>query len=357
MYLTWDRPAMAFQILASELVHQIYNNLSTISDVINLSLTCRRFNHLLRSAHKLSTLFAAADREFGPIEDIKMLVTYNHTIPAHAKRDPIMSYALLRQVITVGIAGKRFEDIYPSVKWSEDFINRRALTLSEGRRVRQAIYRYWLYSEAFHNRMHPRTHRLLRGAVEDRCQLLRCWTNQDLVDIEDVRLILEDLLTSQICPTDGTVQKRIGADAVFIKWQYSQNSGSRFAPRPDSTRSLFYDAHEGAETKLPIAQARNMKMDGWGDEISQYHYVQSLLKLNPAQILWLHDHAVYKWEVEALIHEIGEDWFWNNGQTFSDTWVLVLRARGEDVESIRDGIFDAVQGIAVNSYIDGSLCE
>jgi hypothetical protein len=345
---------MALQTLAPELVFQVYNNLSTISDVINLSLTCQRFHSLLRSTHKLSTLFAAADREFGPIDDIIMIVTHNNTQPAYIKRSPPISYPLLGQIIAIGKTGKRFEQLYPSKRWDTDFINRRALTNHEAFRVRRALYRYWLYSEAFHNRSQTRMHRLLRDAIEERSKLLRNWSNQELAEIEDVRNILEEILTSQICPTDGTVRARMGKDTIFVQWQHAYVPDNRGRHTSSHFHHLFHDVRDDdLDICLPPPQARTTKMEGWGDEISQYHTVQSMLKLNPAQITWLHDHVVYKWQVESLIHDLGDDWFWNNGQTFSDTWSIVLHARGMDVDEIRSGIYDGKIGAAVNSDLAG----
>lgn len=346
---------MGLQDLASELIDHIYNNLSTVTDVINLSLTCHRFHTLLRNTRKLDILFGAADRDFGPIDDIKMIVTHNNTQPAHIKRDPPMSYPLLSQIITVGNIGKRFQQLYPSRRWDKDFINRRALTNDEARRVRRALYRYWLYCEAFHNIFYRRTDRLVRATIEERCKLLRNWPTQDLVEIADVHNIIEDILTSQICPTDGMVRARIGKDAVFIQWHSALISEPRSRYRQDQFQltSLLHSVHdEDCDLGLPPNQARTTKMEGWGDEVSQYHIVQSMLKLNPSQIIWLHDHATYKWQVQHLIQELGDDWFWNNGQTFSDTWSIVLHARGLDVDEIRDGILDGVLGVAVNVNLE-----
>lgn len=162
--------------LAPELVHNIYNNLSTISDVINLSITCRRLNFLLRNSQKLPTLFAAAEREFGPIEDIAQLVTYNTSQAVHNKRDPTQSYTLLRQMIKIGSVAKKIENIYPSRRWEADYMSRRCLTNEEAYSLRRAVYRYWLYCEAFHNRSWSRSQRLVMQAMEERTQLLRLWT-------------------------------------------------------------------------------------------------------------------------------------------------------------------------------------
>lgn len=168
---------MSVAELPPELIHHIYNSLPTISDVINLSLTCHRLNHLLKHAQKLSTLFAAAEREYGPIQDILQLVTYNTTQPVHLKRTPAYSYSLLRQVIRAGSVAKKIEDIYPSKRWLDDYLNRRSLQPHEAHDLRRAVYRFWLYCEAFHGRSHPRTSRMHPQIIEERAQLLRLWSS------------------------------------------------------------------------------------------------------------------------------------------------------------------------------------
>lgn len=172
---------MSLTDLAPELIHHIYNSLSTISDVINLSITCHRLNFLLRHSQKLPTLFAAAEREFGPIDDIAQLVTHNTSQAVHIKREPPPSYALLRQMIKIGSVAKKIEEIYPSRRWQTDFLNRRSLSPHECYSLRRAVYRYWLYCEAFQNRLCIRSQRLLPHLVEERAQLLRSWTTGEQV--------------------------------------------------------------------------------------------------------------------------------------------------------------------------------
>lgn len=88
-------------------------------------------------------------------------------------------------------------------------------------------------------------------------------------------------------------------------------------------------------------------MVAWGDEISQYYIIQSMMKLNPAQILHLYQHAITKFDVEAYIinHCDGGEWFYDNGQTFLDTWSLVVHRRGEALEDVRGAILDGEAGI------------
>ena len=167
--------------LAPELLAQIYNSLSTVSDVISLSLTCHHLHYTLRSSQRLPTLFAAAEREFGPLDDIAQLLTYNASQPAHAKKTPQPSIVLLRQMIRVGNVARRIEELYPSRRWVDNYVQRRSLTANESWRLRRAVYRYWLYCEAFQNRNFTRGLRQIPQVVEERAQLLRTWTTGEIV--------------------------------------------------------------------------------------------------------------------------------------------------------------------------------
>lgn len=174
---------MALANLAPELLTQIFSSLHTISDVLNLAQTCRRLHGLLRSSQRLPTLFAAAEREFGPVSDILRLVTWNGN-DSYSKRLNVHFKAvaqnaeLLKQILKVGRVAKKIEDLYPSRKWGETrFLERRSLTDDEGWRLRRAVYRYWLYSEAFQNKLCTRGSRCLPQVVEERNKLLRDWTS------------------------------------------------------------------------------------------------------------------------------------------------------------------------------------
>lgn len=167
---------MSLADLAPELVHQIFNTLHSINDVINLSLTSHHFNRLLKHCQKLPTLFSAAEREFGPLQDIAQLVTYNASQPAHSKRSPQQNYSLLRQMIRIGSIAQKYVEMFPERRWQDNFLERRSLTNDEARRLRRAIYRYWLYCEAFQSRCNTRGMRMLPRVVDERAQLLRMWT-------------------------------------------------------------------------------------------------------------------------------------------------------------------------------------
>lgn len=367
----------------SELLSQMYNSLSSISDVINLSLASHHFNHHLRNSNRLPTLFAAAEREFGPLEDIAQLLTYNSSQPAHVLRKPQQSYALLRQMIPVGTVARKIEELYPARRWADNYLERRSLSADEAWRSRRAVYRYWLYCEAFQNRNYTRITRQIPQIVEERAQLLRSWTTgknplmrrrrqyvdtctEGLIEMEDLRIILEDIISTELCPTNGAAERSFNEHCDFIgvrnshwrnnfrswnSWPPDQYTNHSFAQARSSTISLFHshyaDLNDKSRQDLPVPQRRKLEMTGWGDEISQYYVVQSMMKLSPAQIIHMHEHAVTKLDVEAYILNDcdGGEWFWDNGQTFLDTWSLVLYKRGEAPGDMRSAILNGEAGV------------
>lgn len=87
-------------------------------------------------------------------------------------------------------------------------------------------------------------------------------------------------------------------------------------------------------------------MRGWGDDIEQYYVVESMLKLNPGQIMYLYENITTKEGVERYIEiEIGSEWFWDNGQTWVDSWTAVILRRGWDPDVVVTAIEDGKVGI------------
>ena len=188
-----------FSDISTELVLEVYNNLRSISDVINLSLVCRRFHDLLPASRKISTLFAAAEREFGPLHDAIQVIVLQSQSP-HVDREPPLSFSLLRQLIGMGRTAQRFEKLYPNWKWRENYVDRRTLANEELYCLRRAIYRIWRYSAAFHNPMYPRTTRMLQPSVQKRTLMLRHFPTQELLELEDVRQVLQQIVGMSIVP-------------------------------------------------------------------------------------------------------------------------------------------------------------
>ncbi|RMZ91192.1 hypothetical protein DV736_g1587, partial [Chaetothyriales sp. CBS 134916] len=335
---------MSLPDLPTEILFQIFRHCSSISSAINLSLTCHRLYHLLRTSQKIPVLFAIAERVWGPLEDVYQILTYNSTQPLHVKRAPVLSFALLVQVSRIGRVATWFENMYPKTRWdSEKAYLRRELAVSESRALRRAIYRTWLFSLAFHTPEVTRTNRMHAALVANRCRLLRTWSTDELLELEDARCCLENILAS-VCPTSGQVFWNHGADTSFGRCLQPQ--GPRFC-------SVFYDAHaEATEVEpysIPAPELRDQTMEGWGDDIDQYHILSSMLKLNPSQVVLLYENALCKRDVEVFVDDHGGgNWFWDNGETMLHTWMLVLHDRGLSVHGVREKISSGLLGIAVD---------
>lgn len=196
----------------------------------------------------------------------------------------------------------------------------------------------------------------------------------ELSEIEDIRLILEDLISTDLCPTDSMVRKWFHNRCDFsdVRWQQQRLTSFQrqlthlqqgcnwsswppdryrpYAPAHLVPSSYFHshrdDSQAQSRADVPVPQRRKMEMCGWGDDISQYYVVQSMLKLNPAQLMYLYENVWLKEGIEGYIDgEIGGEWFWDNGQTWTDTWALVLARRGWDLELVEAAIDKGLAGI------------
>ena len=344
--------SMPFSGLANELLLDIFRACTSVADVFNLSLTCRRLYTLLRASRRISILFSAAEAEFGPVKDIIQLVTLNSNQGTTSSRNPPTSIPLLRLVVSVGRVAKRWETIYPIRKWRGDCaVDRRSLSTVERYCLRRALYRYWLYSDAFHNACYPRTVRMNYHAIIERTDLLRQWTTDELLEIEDMCHIIRTVLHTQICPSDGTVQRRLQ------RYYPGQARPSLASTEPQRRRQCtvlashvfhgahhFSEAHDAVTSPLDMT-GRDSHTEGWGDEIAQYYIVEDMMKLDPRQILVLLDQPLCKRQVEEYIDAQGS-YFVNNGQTLAQTLAWVMQARGQELEELREHITDGTMGIA-----------
>ncbi|KAI9807541.1 MAG: hypothetical protein M1825_005481 [Sarcosagium campestre] len=377
---------MHFSDIPTELVLQVFRSCTSISDVHNLAASCRRFHQAFNTSQRLSILQGAAEAQYGPLQDAIQLVTHNASQAAHKPRHVPWSMSLLESIVKVGRVAERWEDIYPVRKWKHDYEDRRLLNPSERMRLRRAIYRLWLYAKAFHNPDHPRDMRGHRWQVLPRMELLLNWPTAELAELEDVRAVLRDVIHAHICPSNGTVQRKFRKrfpDAGPHQ-QISFNAHVNYPPPAAVTSAYHY--HQQFISTSPAAisistasdgigggganvvdddadmvkflavateqqyqqqqQHHELGNEGWGDEIPHYYVVEDMLKLDPAQILWLRDRAPLKRQVEAFVRRLG-DWFENNGETLGQTLDCLLQKRGEDPVEFRHRVELRRAGVVV----------
>lgn len=338
---------MEFNNLPAEILCDILSSVESLDDLLSLSRTSHRIHNLFKT-RKLQYLTTAISAQYGPLEDAVQLITYNDSQPAHAVRSPPLSQALLEQVVYVGKVAVKWEDIYPSKRWDEQFESRRLLSPPERFALRRAIYRLWLYAEAFHSPRTPRHARLHAPLVEQRRMLLRGFDMADLAEMFDMHTVLRKVLESNVCPSNRNIEAQFRRRFPDSRHQLMFNAPmmglpSRASPHPfappmhgalagfgSALDSMLHEQKASRfrqHTKYRPTMTYDPGFEGWGDDIGHYYVIEDMMKLNPEQVLWLMENTVSKSQVQAYVAELGS-WFDNNGETFRSTLDMVIDARG-----------------------------
>ena len=343
-----------FADLASELLSGILDNCTDLGSLLALASTCRRLRHLYQ-LRKIHYLAQAIDFQYGPLDDAIQLVTHNDSQAPHIPRSVPWSVPLIKQVVGVGRVAAHWEDLYPSKHWHESFEDRRLLTLFERFKLRRALYRLWLYNRAFHGPKYSRFFRMTPLNLQTRSALLRNWSNCQLAEIADVQALCRQVLKSNVCPSNRTIERKFHKRFPDSKHQLLFNSHFNypFLPRSQSQDMVESRRCNGGLKhyyKYTPTTLHEPGCEGWGDEVEHHFVVEDMLKLDPEQILWLKENAPSKSQVEAYRWKIGE-WFFNNGTTFAQTLDFVLNERGVD----RDELWQALERdeLGIASSMDG----
>ncbi|KAL8856407.1 MAG: hypothetical protein Q9178_006977 [Gyalolechia marmorata] len=350
---------MLLQSLPNETLLQILHSISSIQDVLSLSLTSHRLHDLvsrpavshpspptsescvtLYPQQRLPILFDAAERQFGPLHSLIPVVTYFPSqVPKIHRPTPPQSLSLLKQLLRVGQVANNWADLYPFIHWrgtEQNCASRRLLNEDERYRVRRACYRTWLYHLAFHNSTFGRYTRLQPPVVRSRASSLRAWSTHELGELLDFQSIMRAVLELFVCPSDGTVIHR-------HKERYGEMPNiSLFHPPRQRKHLLHYDGSSNGYMR-PTQHADIW--EGWGGDVEHYYVVEDMLKLHPGQVMELYEFVVNgkgilgmvdglamesnKAAVKAFVTGLG-DWFENNGETLGETVRFVLGERGEE---------------------------
>ncbi|KAB8342713.1 hypothetical protein FH972_022313 [Carpinus fangiana] len=334
-----------FEDLATELLAQVYLHCNSIKDVLSLSSTCQRLRSIYTSGRSLQILARAANVEYGPFEDAIQLVTYNESQPAHLFRDPPLSFPLLKQIVEVGKVAVRWaDDIYPFKKWKDNFEDRRLLIHSEKLLLRRALYRLWLYRRAFATSTTLRTIRMSPQQLARRAALLHNFDNAALAEMADVQATIRETLASNVCPSNGAIQRKFRRRFPETNYQLQFNMHLNYPTPTEMALSTQQAQQYKYYAKYRPTATHEPGCEGWGDDISHYYVVEDMLKLDPGQILMLKTCAPSKSQVEAYVRGLGP-WFENNGDTFAETLEWVLRQRGVEVAEFNEAVQECEAGV------------
>jgi hypothetical protein len=341
---------MYFDDLPTEIVTQIFLSLPSVDSTLALSSVCQHFRHVFRSSKRPLILTQAAEREFGPTNDIIQILTQNPSQPAHVRRDVPISDALIKQIVSIGRVAQKYEEIYPFKKWKTDFVSRRLLAPTERYTFRRALYRLWLFDSAFHNAGHVRFTRSLPETMRERAALLHNFHSDELAEMLDVHLILRDVVANNVCPSNGRIRQKFQRRYPDSNHQLLFNIHLNYPPSPFVLDSGYYNSNVASSkyhAKLEPSRYHEPGAEGWGDDIGHYYVVEDMMKLDPGQILLLKEHFPLKSQVEAYVAALGE-YFVDNGETFSETVGFVIRQRGGDMAELKTAVEDREAGIVVS---------
>lgn len=352
--------------LANEILIHIFHSLSSIPDCLALAATNGHFRSLLASSHRLPILYDAAEAQYGPLGDAIRLVTHNTSQAPHIPRPlPPQSFALLQQIIEAGRVANKWADIYPCQKWrGEDSVCRRFLSDAERYKLRRACYRMWIYTLAFHNPANPRSSRSFPPVLRTRAALLRPWSGDQLAEIIDLQGIFRQVLQTVICPSNSAVIRHHKArhpNDPFPLFALTQPEKWAREHALFQHRTHFHCTPHVSNLLTPdkLVNGYGVAIEGWGDEISHYYVVEDMLKLDPGQMIYLHEQITEtlgaaaafnagwssKGLVESFVAGLGGEWFENNGETMAETVGYVVGERGGDGLELRAGVEDGLCGI------------
>lgn len=230
-----------------EILFDIYHHLDT-SSIYKLSLANRFFQELFQ--HKKSTiLLPVLAREFSPFDELlqvhtaaaddlvstagglytprrvifKRFIGDSGIVLAHGSSEPhtftqvgatwkpaasttlgktvTLTEKNLRPLIELCQLTRKWEELFPSMRWFYEPESCRTLRSHENKRFRRAFYRWWLYGIYFHGDL-PRPHvGLPEPFIDDlRASQMRHSSTTELLELMDLVETIKDVILHYICP-------------------------------------------------------------------------------------------------------------------------------------------------------------
>lgn len=107
----------------------------------------------------------------------------------------------LQPIIKMCLLVRKWEELFPQMRWFHEAENCRMLRPHESCRFRRALYRWWLYGNYFHGEV-PRPHiGLPAPLVQDvRTSQLRYHSTSELLELMDFLETIKDVILHYICP-------------------------------------------------------------------------------------------------------------------------------------------------------------
>lgn len=267
---------MSITQLSTELLQKIYEY-AELEDIIHLAQTSRR-NYRIFLGRRMQLLEQGLHNSYSPLPSLLKLAISNETdksrrpigteirISAIIDRitqvgnKPKLTLELMKKMVQYGRTAEKWVELYPRLRWRYDSDNRRLLRNHEQNRLRGAIYHHWTYTTLFHSRTFTQYSPDPPSAAsrdDPRHRLLRTYSTIDHIQLSEFLAHVEQLVELDLYPSHSIVRE-----------QYMPAS-------------------------LPPATLDKM---GWGSGSEYRRLVRDIMKLSPADLLYLVENTSTKAE-------------------------------------------------------------
>ncbi|KAH7160605.1 hypothetical protein EDB81DRAFT_320069 [Dactylonectria macrodidyma] len=189
--------------------------------------------------------------------------------PSQALKTVILTECDLGPLLKYCQLVRRWEELFPQMRWFHESENCRLLRPHEGERFRRAFYRWWLYGFYFHGELPRPRVGLPEPYVDDiRTSQMRRHSTNDLLELMDLVETMKDVVLHYLCPRLDPYQHDDAWDLPLIDT----------IDRPQSM------------------------MTGWNDQSRWGRIVKTYAKLGPKELIHLFEN-IYSYPRERLIVE------------------------------------------------------
>lgn len=241
--------------------------------------------------------------------EIRRTATVDRII--QTKGVPKMTLELMIKMVQYGKVADRWSEIYPRVRWRDNFSNRRFLRPHEQERLRGTIYRYWTYNTVFHDQLFTLNDPdLPRHSEDPRLRLLRTYSTIELIQLIEFIDKMQQIIQVDLYPSN-----------TMVRSQYLH--------------------------PIPAKTLANM---GWGDGQQHKCLVHDLMKYSPLDFLHLYENTTTKSQRLEYFFMKGKH-FMDAPATMRDSIALVNRQRMTEIQT-DTSIFDEEIEFGVIDYPD-----
>lgn len=336
---------MSFPLLElpADVLVKIFQHCDSGKDMVNLACTCQLLRNVFDDLGRMIKVPVFAE-QFGPLDEIIRVVVQPVGQPAHGSEKVYMTQDLIKKVTVVVNVTTAWVNYYCQFTMVDMGLGRFVRVAVDKDKMRLAFYRLWRYYRAFHCMPFDAHVNEQPDAIELRCQLLRQWSRDELLDMQRLSYFIRSCIQAYVCPdTDRMIYRHQALDPHDLFYKFYHYHAPALAPAPQGPGPLIPTATARAtldpyflsppppaftpriyygDPKLEIFLSPSQAWDRIGTDNYQ-DLLDDVMKLDPGHILWLVRFAPYRRQVLSFLRATNWRWFDFNPETFIETSKMV----------------------------------